>query len=112
MTAPAAVAQPPTVPHSGDLILSLPEVQAIIGPRGPELAVDAIDDRTSPWVDHSEDPQLSMPCRHLFNQDEAFGNTWVNFKSAGYKSETLEIGSHRYLIISGFKKSLHQCFNV
>jgi tetratricopeptide (TPR) repeat protein len=27
----------------------------------------------------------------------------TNFKSAGYKSETLEVGSHRYLIISGFK---------
>jgi hypothetical protein len=27
----------------------------------------------------------------------------TNFKFGGYKSETLEIGPHRYLIISGFK---------
>lgn len=27
----------------------------------------------------------------------------TNFKSGGYKSETLEIGPHRYLIVSGFK---------
>ncbi len=98
LTAPAAVAQPPMVPHSSDLILPLPEVQAIIGPRGPELAVKTINDRTSPWVDHSEDPQLSVPCRHFFNQDEAFGNTWVNYRSAGYGGSS-NIGIHQQIAV-------------
>jgi len=84
--AQAAAAPPPVVPHSRDLILPLTEVQAIV--KEPELQAKPIHDRTSPWVDHSQDPHLSAPCRQFLNQDEEFGTTWSNFKSAGYVGES------------------------
>lgn len=92
----AAAAPAPAVPSSSDLILPLPEVQAIV--KAPELEAKSINDRTSPWVDHSQDEHLSMPCRQFFNQDEEFGSTWSNFKSAGYSGES-NIGIHQHIAV-------------
>lgn len=78
-------APPPTgTPHSSDLIVSLAQVQAIVGE--PTLEAKPDSDRTSPWVDHSQDAKLSMACRHHLNQDEAFGTTWSNFTSTNYSA--------------------------
>jgi hypothetical protein len=79
---PAAASPPPAVPASGRLILSLDELQAIVGP--PTLTRDGLGDGTRPWIDHSRDPKLSAPCRRAMNQDERFGTTWSNFATVGY----------------------------
>lgn len=88
LTTISAVAAPATsaVPRSGDMIVSLAQVQAIVGE--PALEVDQYGARTSPWVDHSLDDRLTPPCRHFINQDEVFGGSWSNFASAGYSGES------------------------
>lgn len=95
-SAQAVAAPPPTVPRSSDMILPLAEVQAIV--KAPELQAKPINDRTSPWVDHSQDPRMSVPCRQFLNQDEEFGDTWINFKSAGYSGES-NIGIHQNIAV-------------
>lgn len=116
-TTPATADPSPAVPRASDMILPLAEVQAIT--KGPELAVDALVDRTSPWADHSQDGSMSAPCRHFANQDDEFGNTWTNFKSAGYSGES-NIGIYQNIAVypdaatasktfTGLKTSAHQC---
>jgi hypothetical protein len=95
-SAQAAAGPPPPVPRSSDMILPLAEVQAIV--KEPELEAKSINDRTSPWVDHSQDSHLSAPCRRFLNQDEEFGDTWINFKSAGYSGES-NIGIHQHIAV-------------
>ena len=116
-SAHVAAAPPPPVPHSSDMILPLAEVQAIV--KEPELEAKSINDRTSPWVDHSQDSQMSAACRRFLNQDEKFGGTWINFKSAGYSGES-NIGIHQQIAVysdvstahrtfEAFKTAAHQC---
>lgn len=81
-----AAASPPAVPRSGDMILPLAQVQSIVGE--PTLEPKPYDDRTSPRVDHSLDTKLTAPCRHFMNQDELFGDTWLNFASVGYGGQS------------------------
>lgn len=81
-----AVASPPGVPRSDDMILPLAQVQSIVSE--PTLESKPYDDRASPRVDHSLDAKLTAPCRHFMNQDELFGDTWLNFASAGYGGQS------------------------
>jgi hypothetical protein len=112
-----AAAGPPPVPRSSDMILPLAEVQAIV--KEPELEAKSINDRTSPWVDHSQDSHMPAPCRRFLNQDEEFGDTWINFKSAGYSGES-NIGIHQNIAVypdvgtaqrtfEALKTAAHQC---
>lgn len=64
------------------MILPLAQVQSIVGV--PTLDARPFEDRSSPWVDHSMDAKLSVPCRHFVNQDEVFGSAWLNFASTRY----------------------------
>lgn len=96
-TIPAvAAASPPAIPRSGDMILPLAQVQPIVGE--PTLEPKPYDDRTSPRVDHSLDAKLTAPCRHFMNQDELFGDTWLNFKSAGYGGQS-NLGVHQSIAV-------------
>lgn len=96
VTVPAAAASPARVPHSRDMLLPLAQVQSIVGDGGgPTLHANPLEDRTSPWVDHSRDTELSAPCRHFANEDEAFGSTWVNFASTRYSgSSNVGVSQH------------------
>ncbi|WP_165693376.1 sensor domain-containing protein [Mycobacteroides abscessus] len=96
VTVPAAAASPARVPHSRDTLLPLAQVQSIVSDGGgPTLHANPLEDRTSPWVDHSRDPELSAPCRHFANEDEAFGSSWVNFASTRYSgSSNVGVSQH------------------
>lgn len=96
VTVPAGAASPARVPHSLDMIVPLAQVQSIVSDgRGPTLHANPLEDRTSPWVDHSRDSELSAPCRHFANQDEAFGSAWVNFASSRYSgSSNIGVSQH------------------
>lgn len=77
---------PGPVLDSGKMILSLDELQAITGP--PDLTPDGLADGPHPWVDHTQDPKLSPPCRRVMNQDERFGTGWSNFTTIGYSGSS------------------------
>lgn len=109
-TTPAVAApEPPTVPRSGDLILPLAQVQAIVGE--PTLEVDRYAARTSPWVDHSMDEKLTLPCRHFINQDEVFGNNWSNFASAGYSGPS-NLGVRQGIAVYPDRDTARQAFDA
>lgn len=96
VTAPAAAASPARVPDSRDMLVPLEQVQSIVSDGGgPTLHANPLEDRTSPWVDHSRDTELSAPCRHFANEDEAFGSTWVNFASTRHSgSSNVGVSQH------------------
>ncbi|WP_166556008.1 sensor domain-containing protein [Mycolicibacterium sp. CBMA 226] len=96
VTVPAAAASPARVPQGRDMLLPLAQVQSIVGDGGgPTLHPNPLEDRTSPWVDHSRDTELSAPCRHFANEDEAFGSAWVNFASTRYSgSSNIGVSQH------------------
>lgn len=93
---PAAAASPARVPHSRDMLLPLAQVQSLVGEDGgPTLHANPLEDRTRPWVDHSRDTELSAPCRHVANEDEAFGSAWLNFAATRYSgSSNIGVSQH------------------
>ncbi len=110
---PSAVASPAGVPRSRDLLVPLSQVQSIVVGfgGGSTLHANLLENRTSPWVDHSRDAGLSVPCRHFVNEDEAFGSGWANFASTRYSGSS-NIGVSQRIAVYPDADAAHRTFQA
>ncbi|WP_162291603.1 sensor domain-containing protein [Mycobacteroides stephanolepidis] len=79
--APTATTEPPALPDSSTLTLSVADVREI---TPPALESEPEFDLHKPYTDPQPDLDMSVACQKLFNQDQKFGEGWTNFRTLTY----------------------------